>query len=171
MQLGDHAAGSKLRAFVARERENTRVDDRDGLNELGIRVTARVTVIQAVDVREQDQQIRRDGRRYDCRERIVVADDDLIRGDRVVLVDDRQCAELKQARERIVKVRLAATALGQIRRGDEQLRHDVIILRKQLVVNIHQLTLPDRGRSLLGGHVLRPRGQAQLADAHADRAG
>ena len=62
-------------------------------------------------------------------------------------------------------------ALGQIGRSDEQLRHDVIILRKQLVINIHQLTLPDRGRSLLRGHVLRPRGQAQLANAHADRAG
>ena len=130
-----------------------------------------VAVIKSVDIGKQDQKVCADGGRDICRQRVIVADDDFVRGDGVIFVDDRKRAELQKPCERVVEITLAAACLLQIRRGDENLRHDVVILRKQLVVNIHQLTLPDRGRSLLGGHVLRPRGQAQLADAHADRAG
>ena len=54
----------------------------------------RVLVIQPVDVREQNEEVRLDRHGHDGRERIVVADAELLGGDGVVLVDDRQRAEL-----------------------------------------------------------------------------
>ena len=47
----------------------------------------------------------------------------------------------------------------------------VVILRKELIIGVHQLALADCGGSLLGRHVLRPLAQIQLAKAHRNGAG
>ena len=62
-------------------------------------------------------------------------------------------------------------AVGNVRRGDEELCHGVVILREQLVVNIHQLALSHGGGRLLGGHIGGTPRQIQLPHAHADGAG
>ena len=54
--------------------------------------------------------------------------------------------------------------------GQQQLRHGVVILGEELVVDIHQLALADGG-GLLARHIRRSAGQVELADAHADGAG
>ena len=53
----------------------------------------------------------------------------------------------------------------------QNLGHSMVILRKQLVIGVHELALAHGGGSLLGRDVLRAAGQAQLAHAHADGAG
>ena len=53
----------------------------------------------------------------------------------------------------------------------QQLRHGVVILGEELVVDIHQLALADGGGRLLARHIRRAAGQVELADAHADGAG
>ena len=57
-----------------------------------------------------------------------------------------------------MEVLLAHAALFDIRCGDEQLCHGVVILGEELVVNVHQLALADSG----GG------AQVELAKAHGD---
>ena len=64
------------------------------VDELRVGVLARVSVEEPVDVRKQNEEVRLDRHGHDGRERIVVADAELLGGDGVVLVDDRQRAEL-----------------------------------------------------------------------------
>jgi hypothetical protein len=47
----------------------------------------------------------------------------------------------------------------------------VVVLAEELVIDVHQFTLTHSGGCLLGGDILRPLPQTQLADAHADGAG
>ena len=61
--------------------------------------------------------------------------------------------------------------VAQILAGQQDLGHGVVVLRKQFVIDVHQLALTDRSGGLLCGHVLRPACQVQLADTHADGAG
>ena len=70
-----------------------------------------------------------------------------------------------------MEVLLAHAALFDIRCGDEQLCHGVVILGEELVVNVHQLALADSGGGLLRRHVFRPFAQVELAKAHGDGAG
>ena len=67
-----------------------------------------------------------------------------------------------------MEVLLAHAALFDIRCGDEQLCHGVVILGEELVVNVHQLALADSGGGLLRRHVLRSFAQVELAKAHGD---
>ena len=150
-----------------------RVNDRHRLDEMRVRILVRIAVIQTVNVREQDQQIRTDGGGYDGREAVVLTDGvvhaDLIRRHSVIFVDDRQCSQLQQARERIAHI-AAALLAADVLAGQQQLRHDMIILREELIIKIHQLALADGGGRLLAGHIRRAPGQVELADAHTDGA-
>ena len=47
----------------------------------------------------------------------------------------------------------------------------MVKLRKQLVVDVHELALAHGGGGLLGGHIRGAGPQAQLSHAHADGAG
>ena len=61
--------------------------------------------------------------------------------------------------------------MGQIVRRNQQLGNGMMVLAEQLVVNVHQLALAHCRRGLLGGDILRPVSQSQLAHAHANGAG
>ena len=47
----------------------------------------------------------------------------------------------------------------------------MVILGEELVVNVHQLALADRGGRLLARHILGALGQVELAEAHGNGAG
>ena len=126
--------------------------------------------VQAVDVRQEDEHIGVDAPCHDGGECIVVADDDLVGGDGVVLVDDGQCPQLQQTVQGVGKVETPGI-VGSIVAGDQQLGNRVVVLAEQLVVCIHQLTLTHSGGGLFGQDVFRPLPQSQLAHAHADGAG
>ena len=68
-------------------------------------------------------------------------------------------------------MRAAALLAADVLAGQQQLRHDVIVLREELIVKIHQLALADGGSRLLARHIRRAPGQVELADAHADGTG
>ncbi|MPN04606.1 hypothetical protein SDC9_151849 [bioreactor metagenome] len=61
-----------------------------------------------------------------------------------------------------------AVRIPHIIRGEQNLRHGMIIFGKKLIIGIHQFALAHGGSRLLGGHIFRPSGQHQLAHAHAD---
>ncbi len=69
-----------------------------------------------------------------------------------------------------MKVR-KTTGVLHVLAGNQNLCDGVVILRKKLIVGIHQLALSHGRRRLLGRDILRPGLQRELADAHADRAG
>ena len=55
-------------------------------------------------------------------------------------------------------------------RRDQDLRHNMMILRKQLVVNIHQLALTHRGSRLLCRNIRRAMRKRKFAHPHGDGA-
>ena len=68
-----------------------------------------------------------------------------------------------------MKVALPASVVGKIWRSYEHLRNDMIVLCKELVINIHQFALTYRCCGLLCRHVFGALGQAQLPNTHAYR--
>ena len=135
-----------------------------------VRVDMRILVIQPVDVREQNQQVCVHAGCHRCGQRIVVPDAQLLRGNGVVLVDDGQNAECQQTFQRVVEILLAHRVVD-VRCGNQQLCHRMVVLGEQPVVNVHQLALPDGSSRLLGRSVRGARAEVQLADAHGDGAG
>ena len=94
---------------IASISEVTALDDR---NQFRVRVGAGRRVVEAVDVRQQDQQI---GARHggDARgEAVVVAVADFVGGDGVVLVDHRHRAPFQQLGDGRARIEIAAALLG-----------------------------------------------------------
>ena len=158
LELGLHAAGADAGgagpadADARRGRPRSRTS---GTSALPGR--ARVGVVQPVDVGEQHQQVGVDQVRDQRREPVVVAEPDLGGGDRVVLVDDRQHAELEQLGEGLVGVAVVR-APGHVVDGEQHLAGDQAVPGELLGVAVHQQPLADRRRGLLGGE--RPRAAA-----------
>ena len=71
---------------------------------------ARVVVVDAVDVGQQHQHVGAHQMRDERGEPVVVAEADLVGGDRVVLVDDRDDAERQQPVERALRVAVVRAA-------------------------------------------------------------
>ena len=126
--------------------------------------------VEAVDIREQDEQVGLHTHGDAGGQGVVVADLNFFRGHGVVFVDDGQGVQLQQTDHGVVEV---AEPVGLVHfLGSEQdLGHRVIVFPKGFVVGIHQLTLAHGGSGLLRWHILRALGQRELADAHADGPG
>src|SRR5690606_24985221 len=82
--------------------------------------TARRTVVQAVDVGEQEQQVGVHEVGHQCGEPVVVTEPDLGGRDRVVLVDDRDHAELEQLGEGLAGVAVVRPT-GDVVQGQQHL--------------------------------------------------
>ena len=170
VELRLHAARAEFAARAAGQPLDLRREPLDDGDELRRGIAVRVGREQTVDVRKQDEEVCPDRPGDDGGQRVVVANAQLLRGDGVVFVDDRQRAQLQQPCESVVEVFRALRRLDVVR-CDEQLRHDVVVLRVELIINVHQLALADGRSRLLAGNILRPLGQRQLADTHGDGTG
>ena len=93
------------------------------VDQLGRRVGARVGGEQPGRVGEQHQQIGVDVVGDERGDAIVVAVAQLVAGDRVVLVDDRDAAELDQPQQRLAGVQVLA-AIDEVVRHEQHLRGD-----------------------------------------------
>jgi hypothetical protein len=131
-------------------------------------VHARVVREKAVLVRQQDQQVRVDEGRDQRREPVVVAELDLLDGDRVVLVDDRDHAEAQQRQQRAARVQVAL-AVAKVVGGQEDLRDRDLRPGERRLPRAHQPALPHRGRGLLELGA-GPRRQRQALAPRQDRA-
>ena len=101
----------------------------------------------------------------------IIANGDLLRGNRVILVDAGQGPQLQQAVQGVVEVLLPAAAVGDVRRGDQKLGHRMIVFGEQLVIHILLFALSHRRRRLLGWHIVGPLPEVQLAETHGNSAG
>ena len=115
-------------------------------NELGGRIPGRIGRVQPVDVGQQHQAIGAHHLRHPSGETIVVAVADLRSGDRVVLVDDGNGAELQQRAERAARIEIAP-ALFSIAERKQNLCHSQTVLLEHVFPRMRQADLPDsRGR-------------------------
>ena len=133
-----------------------------------------VPVEDAVDVGEQNQQVGLQQRGDHGGERIIVAENlvlglNLVEADRVVLIDNWQCAQLQQRVEGALEVGTGYRVV-HVCPGEQNLRHGAAVLREELVVEMHQLALSHGGRGLLDRQLGGPLAHAQLHRAHADGA-
>ena len=131
---------------------------------------ARVAVVDAVDVGQQDERVGPGDVRHERGEPVVVAEPDLLGGDRVVLVDDRQRAEGEQPVDGLLGVAVVAAA-GQVVGGQQHLADGDVVPGERVGVGLHQPQLADARRRLGGGQVAGPAAHAQRRQTGGDRAG
>ena len=167
MQFGGHTTGTQRRAGTACQSQNILADLVYHRDEFGVGIGVRIGIVQAVDIRKQDQQIGTGIYRHNGTQRIVIANADLFGGDGVVFVNDRECAQFQQTEQGAMEV-LATLIVAQIGARKQNLRHRVVIFREQFVVSIHQFALAHSGSRLLGGHIGGTRFKRQFAHAHTN---
>ena len=94
---------------------------------------------------------------------VVVAEADLVVGDRVVLVHDRDGAELEEARERLAGVEVL-TALDEVVRDEQHLCGNEAVRGEDVVVRAHEPALSGRGQGLERRQVDGPLGEPEGGD-------
>ena len=103
--------------------------------------------METLDVAQHDEEVRLDERGGERREVVVVAELELFHGHRVILVHDRDDAEVEERPQRVSGVQVAA-AVGQVRVGEEHLGDDPLVGGEGTLVGGHEPDLPD-GRGCL----------------------
>ncbi len=130
----------------------------------------RIRCVQARLIGEYQQQVGLHQVGHQRRERIVVAQLDLVGSDRVVFVDHGHDTLGQQRLQRIAGVEVAA-AVVEIGPRQQHLAHDDVVDAEELLVVLHQPDLADRGQHLFGGHGLGELPEAQALTAGGDGGG
>ena len=86
----------------------------------------RVRVVEPLDVREDDHKVGLDEARHERRERVVVAEADLLDRHGVVLVHHGHHAQLQKARERVARVQVGTAVRRVATREQHDRRHDAM---------------------------------------------
>ena len=170
LDLGHHAAGAHARPAHGADLDALEVlerilDDRDALTAL-----IRVLGVQRVHVREQQQDVGLDQVRGQRRDAVVVAELDLLGGHGVVLIDDRQHAQVQEPLDLAVRV-LVVMPLHEVLGGDQDLAHLDVVAGQRVDVPADQQALAHGGGGLLGGQLLGALVEAQRRQTGRDRAG
>ena len=133
-------------------------------------IRRRIFVVQSVHIREQNQKIRIHNARHRRRQRIVVADFQLIRRHRVILIDDRNRSRFQKRANHAASVHIARRA-ERIALRQEHLPHVAAVILKRTLVRIHQNPLPDRRRCLFLAQKRRTLGKSQKRKPDPNRPG
>ena len=174
-----HLGGHHLRAHPARAERRGRHPDLVALERLEVghlldqprrRVGARVRRVEAAGVGEQHEPVGADQDRHLGGQEVVVAERDLVRGGRVVLVDHRHHPPVEQLAQGVPRVEVVR-ARGHVEERQQHLRRLDPARLEQLVVVAVELALPDRRRRLQLLHRARPHRQLHQPHAARDRAG
>ena len=126
--------------------------------------------VERIDVAEQHQQVRADQLAHQRREPVVVAEPDLMRRDRVVLVDDGKDAQTEQALHGALRVAARGRML-EVAGREQHLTGDDAVAGEALLIAVDQHVLADRGRGLLRRQVGGARVQLEIRHPGGDRAG
>jgi len=126
--------------------------------------------VDAVHLCQQDQETRARQHGDLGRERIVVAEGDLVRGRGVVLVHDRHDTQLQQSLERVARVDIARP-LGEVQRGEEDLPGFEALRTQCGSPRRLQPRLADRRRRLQPRRRVWTSRQAQSRHPERDRSG
>ncbi len=165
-QLGLHAATPQRAASPARYRIQRRVVGTRLADQIGIGIAARIGVEHAVTVGQDHQQIGLDQVGDQRRQRVVVAEADLVGDDGVVLVDHRHDIQIEQCPQGAAGVEIAL-AIGQVVMGDENLRRLLIATSEAGFPGTDEPHLANRGGRLQ--LVDRPRASRPTQTTHTGR--
>ena len=148
-QFGAHPAGAYTAGGGACKRGKGFIDAGDGCDQFRRRRAENGGIgVEPFNIGEDEQQIGLDQSRDQRRQGVVVAELDLIDGDRVVFIDDRDDAHLQQGQQGVAGIQ-EAPAVGEIVASEKHLRAVHIAPGERLGVGMHQAHLPDRRRRLL----------------------
>ena len=110
------------------------------------------------------------GKRVVIAKYLVVSGFDLGRRDGVIFIDNGNDSHLQQGFKGTGQM-LRALGIVHIVAGEEDLCHGTVVLGKQFIINMHQLTLTHGGCSLLHAKLFWACRQGQFGSAYGDRAG
>ncbi len=166
---GEHLAAHPALAERRRAAEHRIAGDRPVGDQVRARRSGRPGE-HALHLGQEDEQPRPRQHGDLRRKRVVVAERDLVCRGRVVLVHDRDGAELEQRVERAAGVQVGR-ALGHVGRGQEDLGRGDPLRAERVVPRRLEAGLAERGGRLELRHAARPPGQAEPRQAERDRAG
>ena len=146
------------------------VDLDDLLDERRVFVLLRIGGEEPGGVGEHHERVRVEQVGDERGEEVVVAVADLVVGDRVVLVHDREHAEVEQALQRLAGVQVLA-AVHEVVRREQHLAADDVVRREDRVQPLDEARLADRGERLQRADVGGPRREPERGHAGRDRAG
>ncbi len=126
--------------------------------------------IKPVDVRQQDEPVRLHHAGDARGEAVVVAIADLGRRHRVVLVDDRNAAQLQQRLQRGAGIEIAVALFGVTER-QQDLRRDDAFAGQDIGIGLGETHLPRRRRGLAFFELQRTCLQFQRTPPERDGAG
>ena len=167
--LRRHAAAAPQRARSAHLFLERSIDADHLFDQRCVRVEARVGGEHAGGVGEHDQQVRPDEMRDERGQTVVVAEADLVVGNRVVLVHDWHGAELEEAGERLSGVEVL-TALDEVVRHEQHLCGNQAVSGENVVVRAHEPALAGRGEGLERRQIDGSLGETQGGDPCRHRA-
>ena len=149
--------------------EHGAVDRGPVADRLGARLARRARE-DALRLGQQHEQARAGEDRDLGRERVVVAERDLVGRGRVVLVHDGHGAEHVERRERVARVDVGPP-VGDLPPGEEDLRRGDALAAEGVVPRGLQTRLPERRGRLHLGHRAGPAVEAEPREPERDRAG
>ncbi len=123
------------------------VDGHDLLDQRGIRFDLRVTGEQAGGVGEQHQEVGAEQVRDQGGQPVVVAETNLVVGDGVVFVDDRDDTKAEKDRQGLAGVQVLV-AMDEVEGSQQHLTTDQAVGGQSPVVVIDQMGLPHRRHRL-----------------------
>ena len=141
LDLGNHAARAHRGARTARCAHYGAVDALHALNQTRIGVGVGVCVIQAVNIGEDNHQIGVNQTGNQRRQRIVVSEANLLNGNGIVLVDNGDHAQLKQATQRVTRMQVSRT-IRRIASRKQYHRSQQVMLGKRVGVRRGKRALP-----------------------------
>ena len=120
-------------------------------DEFRLRILSGIIGVETVNVRQKDQKIRINQRRYNSGQGIVITDLDLVSRYGIIFIDDRDRTHFQQLGKGIVGVVAVQIVHDGIFRHQDLCCY-MIILRKQLLIGHHQSRLTDGGACLFHCH-------------------
>ncbi|MNF64007.1 hypothetical protein D3C84_457270 [compost metagenome] len=169
-QLGLHAATPQCATRTASHRIQRRIIGTRLVNQLGIRIVARISIEHAVTISENHQQISLDQVGHQRRQGVVVTETDFVSDHRIVLVDHRNDLELDQRAQGTTRIEVTL-AVGQVVMSQENLRRVPAMLGKARLPGLHQPHLSDGGSRLQLMHRTGSCGPTKATHARRHRPG
>ncbi len=165
-----HPARAALRPRPFRETNQIARKMRHLRKQFRVLVRRRIFVVKPFHIRKQNQKIRIRNARDRRRQRVVVANLQLVGRHRVILIDDRNRARFQKRANHAACVHIAP-GIQRIALRQQHLPHMAPVILKRTLVRIHQNALPDRRRRLFLAQKRRPLGESQERKPDPNRAG
>ena len=166
LNLSSHTAGTTRRAYTAGTCFNLRSDFRNLRHNNSVRMRLRISGIQAVHIRKNDNKVSIHNACNKSRHIIVIADFKLIKCHNVIFVDDRDNTLTHQFHKGITCI-CVTMAVNGLCFGNQHLRHNLTIIGKEFFVGVHQNALAYGSSSLLAGNSFRLARQSHTIHAHS----